>query len=177
MRVGIKQKQHGFTIVELLIVIVVIGILAAISIVAYTGVQNRARNTQILSGMNTYVKALATYTTDKGVYPVPTGFIACFGGINNCNGSANATYTAQLATELLPYLSNASTLLSGAGSLINYTSNYAMPDGGAAFTGMYIYFIQYGTSTCPAPNSLRPMWSSVSGTSDVVCRFALPVVS
>lgn len=39
-----KQKQHpGFTIVELLIVIVVIAILAAISIVAYTGVQNKAK--------------------------------------------------------------------------------------------------------------------------------------
>jgi prepilin-type N-terminal cleavage/methylation domain-containing protein len=34
-----KQKQRGFTIVELLIVIVVIGILAAITIVAYNGIQ------------------------------------------------------------------------------------------------------------------------------------------
>lgn len=37
-----QQQQHGFTIVELLIVIVVIGILAAITIVAYNGVQTRA---------------------------------------------------------------------------------------------------------------------------------------
>lgn len=37
------QKQKGFTIVELLIVIVVIGILAAITIVAYNGIQERAR--------------------------------------------------------------------------------------------------------------------------------------
>lgn len=36
-------KQPGFTIVELLIVIVVIGILAAITIVAYNGIQDRAR--------------------------------------------------------------------------------------------------------------------------------------
>jgi prepilin-type N-terminal cleavage/methylation domain-containing protein len=173
----VDKKQTGFTIVELLIVIVVIGILAAISIVAYTGVQNRAKNAQVLSGMNTYIKALATYTSDKNVYPVPAGYIACFGSVNNCNPGANATYTAQLAAELLPYLSNASTLLGGAGSLINYTSNYSMPDGGAAFTGMYIYFLQYGTSNCPSPAGLRPMWSSVSGTNDVVCRFALPVVS
>lgn len=41
----IKNKQNsGFTIVELLIVIVVIGILAAITIVAYNGVQQRARD-------------------------------------------------------------------------------------------------------------------------------------
>ena len=48
MLVKQKQKiedrsQHGFTIVELLIVIVVIGILAAIVTVAYAGVQERAR--------------------------------------------------------------------------------------------------------------------------------------
>lgn len=36
------MKRQGFTIVELLIVIVVIGILAAISIVAYTGISKRA---------------------------------------------------------------------------------------------------------------------------------------
>lgn len=36
------MKKQGFTIVELLIVIVVIGILAAISAVAYTGIGKRA---------------------------------------------------------------------------------------------------------------------------------------
>jgi prepilin-type N-terminal cleavage/methylation domain-containing protein len=38
-----QRKDSGFTIVELLIVIVVIAILATISIVAYTGIQNRAK--------------------------------------------------------------------------------------------------------------------------------------
>lgn len=39
----VKYKQHGFTIVELLIVIVVIGVLSTIVIVAYNGIQNRAK--------------------------------------------------------------------------------------------------------------------------------------
>lgn len=39
------HRREGFTIVELLIVIVVIAILAAISIVSYTGIQQRANNT------------------------------------------------------------------------------------------------------------------------------------
>ena len=38
-----QTKTRGFTIVELLIVIVVIAILAAITIVAYNGIQNRAK--------------------------------------------------------------------------------------------------------------------------------------
>lgn len=41
------QRKRGFTIVELMIVIVVIAILAAITVVAYTGIQNRAHDTAV----------------------------------------------------------------------------------------------------------------------------------
>jgi type IV pilus assembly protein PilA len=51
-------KNKGFTIVELLIVIVVIGILAAITIVAYNGIRTRARTATILSDLNGSVKTL-----------------------------------------------------------------------------------------------------------------------
>ncbi len=53
-----KNKQHGFTIVELLIVIVVIGILAAITIVAYNGIQSRANVAKRDSDLATYHKAI-----------------------------------------------------------------------------------------------------------------------
>lgn len=45
------RSRNGFTIVELLIVVVVISILAAITIVSYAGVQNRARAVAITSGI------------------------------------------------------------------------------------------------------------------------------
>lgn len=75
-----KHKQYGFTIVELLIVIVVIGILAAITIVAYNGIQTRAKNTQLFSAMDTYEKALRQYKVFNGSYPNTVGGYACLGG-------------------------------------------------------------------------------------------------
>ena len=53
--------RSGFTIVELLIVIVVIGILAAISIVAYNSVSAKARDSQRLQDVATINKALDMY--------------------------------------------------------------------------------------------------------------------
>ena len=43
-----NREAHGFTIVELLIVIVVIAILAAISVAAYVNIQERARFSAML---------------------------------------------------------------------------------------------------------------------------------
>lgn len=52
------EKQKGFTIVELLIVIVVIGILAAIVIVAFNGIQNRANDTALKSDLTNFAKKI-----------------------------------------------------------------------------------------------------------------------
>ncbi len=64
-----KKTTSGFTIVELLIVIVVIAILAAISIVAYTGVQERARMSQMKSNFANIEKALELYRAENGELP------------------------------------------------------------------------------------------------------------
>lgn len=70
----LKQKKYsrksGFTIVELLIVIVVIAILAAISIVAYTGIQARANDSRRMNDVAAIRKALALYKADNGTFPL-----------------------------------------------------------------------------------------------------------
>ncbi len=64
-----KAGDKGFTIVELLIVIVVIGILAAITIVAYNGIQNRARTSSAQATATTVVKKAEAYNALEGSYP------------------------------------------------------------------------------------------------------------
>lgn len=65
-----KQKDRGFTIVELLVVIVVIGILAAITIVSYTGVTTRAKGAQAKSNASSIVSVAEAYFADKSAYPI-----------------------------------------------------------------------------------------------------------
>lgn len=74
---GIKQK--GFTIVELLIVIVVIAILAAITIVAYNGIQTRANNTARVNEAKQWQGILMNYATTYGKYPDALTGAMCLG--------------------------------------------------------------------------------------------------
>lgn len=61
------QYKQGFTIVELLIVIVVIGILAAISLVAYSGMQARAKASVVASDFEKIEKGLRLLATEQSV--------------------------------------------------------------------------------------------------------------
>jgi prepilin-type N-terminal cleavage/methylation domain-containing protein len=67
-----KHKHSGFTIVELLIVIVVIGILAAITIVAYNGVQTRGQDSKRVHDAQSIVAALEANKVLTGSYPWAT---------------------------------------------------------------------------------------------------------
>lgn len=72
MLIGNRNVQ-GFTIVELLIVIVVIAILAAITIVAFNGIQNRAAESTIKSDLSQVKKKLEIAKVDSGHYPYTVG--------------------------------------------------------------------------------------------------------
>ena len=73
-----SQKQKGFTIVELLIVVVVIAILAAITIVSYNGITANAKFSKLKADLSSVNKAILLYHADNGFYPNSTS--ACVNG-------------------------------------------------------------------------------------------------
>jgi len=68
-----RQKDSGFTIVELLVVIVVIGILAAITIVSYSGITSRASTQSNKSNASSVLSAAMVVYANTGSYPATSG--------------------------------------------------------------------------------------------------------
>ncbi len=107
------KRNSGFTIVELLIVIVVIGILAAITIVAYSGITARANTTKAQTNAESIQKVAETYNADLGLYPtqaqlsayttgsaqLPTGITLLAATLpTSANGLTSADYVAKGTT-------------------------------------------------------------------------------
>lgn len=100
------KRQQGFTIVELLIVIVVIAILAAITLVAYNGMQARARDSRRQNDVATIAKALELYYIDNGHYPLGgQGASTAMTSNPNWITTADSSWSI-LADALRPYLTH-----------------------------------------------------------------------
>ena len=67
------RNKKGFTLIELIVVIVIIGILAAIAVPRFMGAQDRARIGACESDMNSFRQALGLYEIDHSDFPAGAG--------------------------------------------------------------------------------------------------------
>lgn len=183
-----RIRTSGFTIVELLIVIVVIAVLAAITIVAFNGVQQRANNTQTIQAMKEFVNAFNLYAQDNGNYPQLTGCLGegypapnnrCLSqsGAAECFGMGAAT-SLVVNDALKPYMNNQVPNISKQAipcGTTTYIGGYASYD--SANRTMRVWMVLSGDQTCPSmsPNANAP---TKTYTADVtLCRYVLVAVS
>jgi len=121
---GNRTQRAGFTIVELLIVIVVIGILAAVALVSYTGIKNRSVEASLKADLQSIVKQLelanvdnpsylSSVAADGGTLKKSQGTTIQYSYTSNTNYCITAT-TSQSDSLVYNYLSTRGSIEAGA---------------------------------------------------------------
>jgi type IV pilus assembly protein PilA len=123
-----KQMQQGFTLIELMIVVAIVGILAAIAIPAYQDYTTRAKVAEGLSLADGAKTVVSEYVQTKGSYPADNGtagYQAASGNyvstVEISNGVITVTYKGSLTGDGKAYTLQLKPSTTGAGGAVKWT--------------------------------------------------------
>ncbi|ADL13275.1 type IV pilin protein [Acetohalobium arabaticum] len=95
--------EEGFTLIELMIVISVLGILAGIAIPRFSGVQDKAKIAAVESDLRNIQTGLEMYKAENGSYPTSVSLITEyveFEGLDNYSFEADSEYDYTISTSV-----------------------------------------------------------------------------
>lgn len=131
-----KQKKHfslGFTLLELLVVISIIGILMAIGLASFSNAQVKARDTKRVTDMKSFQNVYEQYKASTGVYGLRTDMDAGFsGGVEPDDPKAGQDYCVSINETNQTY-----TVCATVENTANGNSNAACTGLGGATTQYY----------------------------------------
>lgn len=131
-----KQRENGFTLVELLTVIAIIALLAGLIFPAVISVQDKAKRSKAKSMIQSLSVALKMYQNDFGVYPTDTD-VGATSGAAALNIALGQRHIGTSAGNVGPYMEFKTKDLNGSGEVIDPwgTPYYYYPDDDDGATG------------------------------------------
>ncbi len=145
------NHRSGFTIVELLVVIVIIAILATLTVIAFNGMQQRARTSEVAAGTSQTKKKLELYKIENGSYPTTANFAA--------SGITSGSMTYQYASDGTTYCATGTS-----GNVSYKVSDTTSPEpGGCAGHGQGGVAAITNMVSNPSFESNRTSWSWADG--------------